>query len=139
LGQRLAHARLDVALGRLVHLQAEGDVLADGHVGKERVALEDGVDGPLEGGRPAHGSAMNEDFAAGGQFEARDHAQRGRLAAARRPQHGEELPVPDAHRHVVHCRDDLARRPRKLLGDVHQFDRVLRLRHCGRSPLFGCR
>jgi hypothetical protein len=74
-------------------LQAKGDVLADGHVRKEGVALEDGVDGTLVGRRPPHGAPMDIDFALGGQFKAGDHAQRSRLAAAGRAKQRKELAV----------------------------------------------
>ncbi len=61
--QRLADATLNLALVDLLHLQAKGHILADGHVGKERVTLEDGVDGALKSRCLAHGPAMDEDLA----------------------------------------------------------------------------
>ncbi len=82
--QRLFDAPLGFGLGDALHLQAKGHVLADGHVREKRVALKDRVDGPLIGRRLAHGAAVNKNLALGRQFKSGDHAQRGRLAAARR-------------------------------------------------------
>ena len=46
--------------------------------------------------------AAEQDLAAGRQFEPGDHPQRRRLAAARRPEHDEELAVGDGEIGVLH-------------------------------------
>ena len=64
--------------------------------GKQRIALEDGVDGTAMGRRLGHVDAVEQDLALGRLLEAGDHAQGRRLAAARGAQQREEL----ARRHV---------------------------------------
>jgi hypothetical protein len=60
-------------------------------VGEEGVVLEDGVDVALVGWNARYVLALEPDGTRGGSFEACDHPQRGRLAAARRSEHREEL------------------------------------------------
>ena len=45
--QQLVDPGLDLGPGQLPHLQAEGDVLAHGHVAEQGVVLEDEADAPL--------------------------------------------------------------------------------------------
>src|SRR5262249_37419179 len=59
-----------------------------------------------------------QDAAAVGQLEARDHAKARRLAAAARPEQGEELALGDLERHVV----DRAVAA-EVLGDALEGDR----------------
>ena len=51
--------------------------------------------------------AAEDDAAGGRQFEPGDHAERRRLAAARRPEHDEELAVGDGEVRIADC-DELA-------------------------------
>src|SRR6266566_9167176 len=77
------------------HTQAVLDVLANCHVRKQRVVLEHRVD--VSGVRRLGGDVAPRelDSALGGPLEAGDQAQRSRLARARGPEQGEELPGPD--------------------------------------------
>ncbi len=73
------------------HFQPVGDVLGHGHVGEERVVLEDGVDGAFVRRQTGDVGAPQLDRAGGRVLEAGDHPQRRRLARAGGPEHGEEL------------------------------------------------
>ena len=74
-----------------LHLEAVADVLADRHVREERVVLEDGVDVARVRRLPGDVLAAERDPARVGLLEAGDHAQRRRLAGARRAEQREEL------------------------------------------------
>src|SRR4051812_28995717 len=68
----------------------------------EREKLED--EGDVAFARPAHGDilAAEQDLAARRQFQPGDHAQRRRLAAARRAKHDEELAILDDEAGILH-------------------------------------
>ena len=83
----------DRGLVELLDLQAEGDVLADGHVGEQAVLLEDHTDVALFGGQVGDILAVEEDLALGNLFETGETAQQGRFAAARGAEQGDELAV----------------------------------------------
>ena len=85
----------DLGRRHALRQQREADVLPDVHVRIEREQLEDEGDVALAGA--AHGDvlAVEQDAAAGRQLQPGDHPQRRRLAAARRPEHDEELAVGD--------------------------------------------
>ena len=105
--QRLVDAfRALLAVDLLDH-QAVRDVVADRHVREQRVVLEHRVDVALERRHVRDVAAVEQDAAGGRQLEAGDHAQGRGLAAARRPEHREELAVPDLEVDVVHG-DDVA-------------------------------
>src|SRR5204863_372739 len=82
--------------------QRKADVLAHIHMRIERKQLEHEGDVALP--RPAHGHilAAEQDLAASRQFQTCDHAQCRRLAAARRPEHDEELAILDDEAGVLH-------------------------------------
>ena len=88
------------ALRRLAQAQPEGDVLGDGQVRVERVVLEDHRDVALLRRHVVDDAAADRDRAVGDVLEPGDHAQRGRLAAARRADEHEELAVRDVERQV---------------------------------------
>ena len=71
----------------------EGHVVGDVEVREEGVALEDGVDRPLVGPRPGEVVSPMSTRPAVGLLEPGDHPQRRGLAAARRPEQGEERPA----------------------------------------------
>ena len=54
------------------HLQAETDILGNGHVGEQRIALEDGVYGPPIGRQVGDVLTVKEDFTVCRVFEAGD-------------------------------------------------------------------
>ena len=79
-------------LRRAALLQPVGHVLGDRHVREERVRLEDGVDvAAVRAACRARERPEMRMSPASGLLEAGDHAQRRRLAAARRPEQRDEL------------------------------------------------
>jgi len=106
LGGRLGPA-LDLGVGLVLHAQAERDVLEDGHVREDRVALEDHRDAALAHGQVGHVAAAEVDASPVHLLQPGDAAQQGGLAAAARPQQDDELAVGDDQAHVLD-RDDLA-------------------------------
>ena len=77
---------LSLYLG-LLHLlltKTEGDILINIHMRKERVPLEYCVDRPLVGRKGCDIPPLKKDLAVRRKIEARDHAERRRLAAAGR-------------------------------------------------------
>ena len=87
-------ARSSVARQRSL-AQAIGDIVEHIEVRKNRVGLEHHVGGPPVRRHVGHALAVERDRAAVGKLEARDHAQQGGLAAARRSQQREEFAAPD--------------------------------------------
>ncbi len=114
----LLHARAHLRARLAPHLHAEGQVLVDGHVRVERVALEDHREVAILRRHAVLDLATDRDRPVGGPLEAGEHAQRGRLATAGRPDEDEELAILDVEREVVD-RDDLA----EQLVDVIEADR----------------
>ncbi|EJT84519.1 hypothetical protein PPS11_21719 [Pseudomonas putida S11] len=100
--EHLGHAGVDLGLGHLVLLQAEGDVLRHGHVREQRVGLEHHVDRPLVGRHVGDVDAIEEDPPFGRAFEAGQHAQQGGLAGTGAPQKSEDLALADFQGHIVH-------------------------------------
>ena len=98
--KHLAHALVDGAFIHAAQAQAVGDVLFDVHMGKERVALEDGIHRPLFGRQVGHVPPAEEHAALVGRFEAGDDAQRGRLAAAGRAQQRDEFAAVHVERYI---------------------------------------
>ena len=78
-------------LGLLLDAQPEADVVGHGHVREQRVGLEDHAHVALVGRQVRDVLAVDLDAARVGVLEAGDHAQRRRLAAAGRPEEGDEL------------------------------------------------
>ena len=78
-------------LADAAHAESEGDVLGECHVRPERVALEDHARVSLVRGNARDVLAAYEDSALIRFVEARDVAQKRRLAASRRPEQEEEL------------------------------------------------
>ncbi len=81
--------------------QREADVLAHIHVRIEREELEHEGDVAFAGAAHRDVLAVEQDLAAGRQFEPGDHAKRRRLAAAGRPEHDEELAILDGEGGVL--------------------------------------
>ena len=73
--------------------QREGDIVRHGHVRIQRVILEDEPDVALlrHGGR--HILLAEPDFALGDVLKARKHVERGRFAAATRPEQARQLAI----------------------------------------------
>ena len=82
---------LALRLGDALDHQPVGDIVEDLHMREERVVLEHRIDVAPVGRHALGGLAENLDMAAGRLFEAGDQPQAGRLARARRAEHGEEF------------------------------------------------
>ena len=119
--ERLGHALADLRLGHLAPPQPERDVLGHVEVLEQRVGLEHRVDVALVGRHGGDVLAVEPDRARRRLLEAGDQPQGRRLAAARRPEQREELPLPDLQRHVLD-RLEVA----EVLADAFQLDRELR-------------
>ena len=100
-GERFGDFRADLPARRLRHLERKRDVALDGHVRKERVALEHRAHRPVFGRPVGEILPVEQDAASIGQVEARDHAQERRLAASGRPEQREEFPRVDREAHAV--------------------------------------
>ena len=105
------------ALRHAAHPQAVGDVLRHGHQRKQRQVLEDQRGRPLVRADARHVLAADPDRAFGRIEEARNRAQDRGLAAAGRPQEGEELAALDLQRRILD-RGEIA----KPDGDAIKFD-----------------
>lgn len=71
-------------------------------MGKQGIVLKDGIDVALPGREFAGVFAKDSYRAAAQLFETGNQAQAGGFAGARRPQHGEKLPVTDPDRYSIH-------------------------------------
>ena len=90
---RLVHPALDLGLGGLAQLQAEGQVLLHGHVRIQGVVLEHHRDVPVLRRQVVHHPVTDRDRARGDLLQPRDGPQRRRLTAARRADQDHELAV----------------------------------------------
>ena len=98
----LLHLAADVLLRHLLHPEREGDVLEDGHVRVERVALEHHGDAALHRRQVVDPLAVDDDVARGRVLEPGDHAQQRRLAAAGRADEDDELALAHVERDALH-------------------------------------
>lgn len=106
---------------KTLHLEAEGDILRDTHVWKQRVALEHRVDPTLERRQIVDRLTGQANLALADMLEPGDCAQQGGLAAAGGAEQGEELVVGNVDRHIVEGWSQ----PRIVgipFGDVTHFD-----------------
>ena len=85
----------DLRLADAMGAQAEGDVVEDVEMRKERQILEDEADGTFEGALFRNVGAVHADGTGIGRLEAGDHAKDGALAAAAGSEKGNELPAAD--------------------------------------------
>ena len=99
--QRLANALLGLHARHLAHPEREADVGGDGHVGEQRVVLEDEADVAPVRRLAGQLAVVGVDLAKILQHEARDDLEDRGLAGAARPQQGEELARVDGERDVV--------------------------------------
>ena len=116
---RLGDPLLALRLRHPLRLEREADVGAHRHVRVERVVLEHHRDVAVDRVEVVDDDVADEDLARGGLLEARDHPQRGRLAAPGRADEDHELPVLDAEVEVV----DGDRAVREPLRDAAKLDR----------------
>src|SRR5439155_25443183 len=90
-------ARTTFRLGAfdLFEPQRKHDVLEHGHARVERIRLEDDADVAIARLDIVDARAVERDVAVGWVVDAGEHQQRGRLAATRRAEHGDERAVLD--------------------------------------------
>src|SRR3989304_2398440 len=93
LAEPLGEPGSDLRGGELAELEAVGHVGGHGHVGPERVVLEDHADLALVGGQPVHHAVAEADLAGIGLRETRQQPEQGGLAAARGAEQREQLAV----------------------------------------------
>ena len=93
--RRLLHPLVDLVLVHLLQLQAEGDVVVDGEVRVERVALEDHRDVAVARRDVVDDAVADLELTLGDVLEPGDHPERCRLAAARGADQDHELTVVD--------------------------------------------
>jgi hypothetical protein len=77
--------------GKFCHSQSVADILFDGKMRKERVALKDGIHAAAERRELIQPLAAHEYFAAVGGFESRNDAQQSGFAGSALAQNGEEF------------------------------------------------
>ena len=81
-GQHLLHPGGDFRLRQAVLLQAEGNILLNGHMGKQGIGLEHHINRPLIGRHARQIHAVEHNLPGGRLFKARQHAQQRRFPAA---------------------------------------------------------
>ncbi len=96
------HPCLDLRLGIVLQAQPERHVLCDRHVRIERVVLEHHRDVAVLRRHVVDDVAADHDVAVADVLQARDHAQRGRLAAAGGADQHDELVVGDVEVDAAH-------------------------------------
>ena len=89
--QDFLHSQPPLPARHALHPQPVGDILGDSHVREERVVLEDRVDVSRVRRQARHVAPRKFDPPLVGTLEARDQAQRCRLAGAGGPEQGEKL------------------------------------------------
>jgi hypothetical protein len=92
------HAAVDRAARVAAHAQAERDVPADVAVVEERVVLEHEPDAAAVGRDGREVDAVQEHPARVGSLETGDHPEQRALPRSTRPEHGDDLAVPDLER-----------------------------------------
>ena len=100
--EHAGHFAFDLLAAQLLDLQPVGDVLEDGEVRKDRIALKDHRHIAAVGRQFVDVLAVQNHLAKGRKLKPGDQAQRRRLAAAGRPQQRDKLAALDVDAHVVH-------------------------------------
>jgi hypothetical protein len=98
---RAENALVDLTLRRLSQLETEREVVVDGHVRVERVALEDHRHVAVLRRQVVDDAVADLDLARADLLQAGEHPQRRRLPATGRPDEHHELPVGDLEIEVV--------------------------------------
>ena len=97
----LPHPAIALLLGDARHLQREAHVVGDSHVRVEGVVLEDHRDVAVLGWQVGDIAVTDPHRAGVDLFEAGEHSQRGRLAAARGADEDHELAIADLEIELV--------------------------------------
>ena len=98
-------AGLDFDLVDAAPAQTERQIVAHRHVRVQRIGLEHHGDVAAFRRHPVHDRIINAERAGCDRFQARDHSQCRRLAAARRPEQDHEFAIFDAQRDIVDRRE----------------------------------
>ncbi|MNY09689.1 hypothetical protein D3C86_1426210 [compost metagenome] len=116
--ERLLHTPFPIGLGNAPHLETEGDVFGNGHMGKQGVVLKQHTDIAAMN-RGARGRlAADHDFTRGGIDEPRNHAKAGRFPASARTEKRQDFPCLDGKRNIIDGNDLTA----VMLGQSFQAD-----------------
>ena len=107
--QHLADAPSDLVVRDRADAQSVRDVLEDRQVWKQRVVLEHEADVALVRRQPGHVLAVEENPTGVRHFIAGDHAQRRRLAAARRAEQRQEFARLHLERHLTRSKTSPSR------------------------------
>ena len=94
--------RIDLHPRQALRDERKSNVLAHVHVWVQREHLEHEGDVTRRGALETHVFIAEENLPRGRQLQAGDHAQRGRLAAARRAEQAEEVAIVDGEGRVLH-------------------------------------
>ena len=89
--QGLVDPRSHLSAGTAAHSQAIGHVVKDAHVGKKRVALEDGMDGTAMGRHGIEALAVEQNVSRGRLFKTRQNTQQCGFAGAALAQQSKKL------------------------------------------------
>ena len=116
-GDGLGHLLVDHVLRGLLHLEAEGDVLLDRHVGEQAVLLEHHADVALARRHVGDILAVEDDGALGDLLQARKAAQQGGFAAAGGAKQRHKVTLLDTEIDVIE--DGVVA---KALDDVAEFN-----------------
>ena len=98
---------VDLRLGDLLQLEGEGHVIINGHVGIERVVLEDHGDITVLGSYVVDQTVADVQFAFGDLFQTGDHTQSGGLTAAGRTDQNDKFLVSDVQVELLNSHDTL--------------------------------
>src|SRR4029079_7192551 len=101
--QQPVHAVRDLRLRPLPDLQAERDVVVDGHVLEGRVVLEDEADAAVLRWAARHVDTVDHDAPGARALAGGADPQQGRLAAAAGAEERRERPLRHVNRDVVEC------------------------------------
>jgi hypothetical protein len=107
----------DLRFRQAAHLEPEGDVVGDVHVGKQRIVLKHHADLALLQRHALDALAVHLDPPGIGEIEAGNHPEQRRLARARGAEQRIEAAIIEAHRDVVE-RLVIA----ECAGEIHDLD-----------------
>src|SRR5262249_15179756 len=99
--EHAAHTLPDGGARDALDIEAERHIREDGQVREERVVLEDHAEAAALGRQGIEPLIVQPDLTAGGRQQSGEQIQRGRLAAARWTQEGDELAAVDLEAEVV--------------------------------------
>ena len=99
--ERACHRGLNVGSGFAPHRKAEGDIIGNAHIGKQRIVLEHHADAALFDRNALDTFAADDDAAGIGEVEAGDQPQQRGLSRSGRSKKGVETAVGKVDRDIV--------------------------------------